>query len=514
MIESKYISETSLSYRKDYGQYFTPSLIAHIMVKWVMKDNPKTILDPAFGLGVFYDELLKNSGNRDVFFTGYEIDEHILNYTNHNATRSNLKVINQDYLEADIQIYDGIICNPPYMRFQKFLNRHNILPKIEEKIGKKLIGYSNISSVFLIKSLKELNLYGRLAYIMPFEFFNTGYGQEIKKSLLEENLLKQIVIFSNEKDIFPDVTTTVCILFCKKDYKHDAIKITQISTEVNISNLDDIENFYQKQIEPSGLPYNKKWTPIISSMFSSQRIPEDFCKVSLYGTFKRGLATGANEFFALTKAKIELLKLEGNVCECITKSPQIRKAVFTADDFNALYNSNKPVFCLDVKEHVDLSVRSYITLGEQQEFHKRYLTKNRNPWYKIEDRHPSPILFGVFSRGRLKVIRNYSNAVNFTCYHSFYPNMLGQMLVNKLFVYFLSDIGQSIIKMNKRSYGDNLDKLEPGDLNECLCPNTKQFELIEDWEATKVIEIAKTNIKLAIGMSNKLIDRIINIEFS
>ena len=78
-----------------------------------------------------------------------------------------------------------------------------------------------------------------------------------------------------------------------------------------------------------------------------------------------------------------------------------------------------------------------------------------------------------------------------------------------MFVYLLSDRGQAVIKNNKRSYGNNLDKFEPGDLNESLCPNNDQFERIEAWEAAKVLELAHKNEKMAIELSNKLMDRIL-----
>ncbi len=79
---------------------------------------------------------------------------------------------------------------------------------------------------------------------------------------------------------------------------------------------------------------------------------------------------------------------------------------------NVLCCRNAPNFC-------------YIKEGEKLGYHGRYLTKTRNTWYKIEKRKPAPILFGVFSRGRLKVIRNFTTAINFTCFHSFYPNKFG-----------------------------------------------------------------------------------------
>ncbi len=511
MHELEYTLKTSLSHRKDCGQFFTPPSVAHLMAEWITKDDPKSILDPAFGLGVFYDAICQINPDKKFQFTAYELDKFILSYLDFHQSKKNLKLINNDYLEANLNSYDAIICNPPYMRFQKFLSRHDILPKIEQQIGKNLVGYSNIASVFLVKSLNELKPNGRLAFIMPFEFFNAGYGKEIKKSLLHNGLLKQILVFSNEKDIFPEATTTVCVLLCKNDGRKEPIKIAQISTNEEIDRLSDLTNFYEFKIDPSDLPYTKKWTPIILSLFSQRQLPPDLVTFSLYGAFKRGIATGANDFFALSKSTLEKLNIDdSNCCKCITKSPQITKAIFTENDFNALTDADKPVYCLDVKDDDNLAIINYIKQGEKLGYHQRFLTKNRNPWYKIESRKPAPILFGVFSRGRLKVIRNLTTAINFTCFHSFYPNMFGQLLIDKLFVYLLSDIGQEIIKTNKRSYGDNLDKFEPGDLNESLCPSQSQFAKIRDGEVLEVINIAKTNQQLAIKMSNDLINRILD----
>ena len=349
MSKSDYIAQTSISYRKKHGQFFTPSLVASIMAKWVTENHPKTILDPAFGLGIFYEEISQLNLLNKWHLTTYEIDDNILSYLDDIQNKTNITIFNKDYLESDINYYDAIICNPPYMRFQRFINRHDILPKIEQQIGKKLVGYSNIASIFLIKALQQLNDNGRLAFILPFEFFNTGYGKEIKKTLIEKHLLKQIIILANEKDIFPDATTTICILLCQNDQLKQNIKITNINSNQEIKEISNISEYYHHQLDDTQLPYQKKWTPIILSLISEQKIPKGFCKLSEYGIFKRGIATGANDFFALNKSKIEQLKInDNNVCLCITKSHLITKAIFADDDLELLVKQDKPIYCLDV----------------------------------------------------------------------------------------------------------------------------------------------------------------------
>lgn len=509
MYEDKYVLTRPITYRKKMGQFFTPRPVADLMVSWILKSNPREILDPAFGLGVFFDAFKSMIGKCGVRYRGFEIDRDLLKFVDMDQ-ESNLKVDAQDYLQAEGKTFDAIVCNPPYLRFQNFANRHDILPSLEEKIGCRLSGYANISSVFLVKALHELNENGRLAFIMPFEFFNTGYGKEVKRNLLETGLLKQIVVFENEAEIFPEATTTVCVLLCQKDGIRDPVKITKIENVEGVENIENVEEVFQYEISWEDLPWKKKWTPILSRLYDDFEVPDGFGLLKDYGKFVRGIATGANAFFALNRSTIDAWKIQSDhYRKCITKSAQIRRAILTQGIFDALAEDDKPVFCLDVNEENKAGVEPYIDYGESLQFHQRYLTKNRSPWYRIEVRESAPILFGVFNRGRLKVIRNFTDAITFTCYHSFYPNDLGAQYINRLFVYFFSDLGQKVLMTNKRNYGANLDKFEPSDLNECLCPSKEQLDRISEEQALLVIDIAKENEAPATAEANRLIDLVI-----
>jgi adenine-specific DNA-methyltransferase len=150
MLENTGKSENSILHRKKFGQFFTPSIIARLMAGWVLGNSPENILDPAFGSGVFYNavEKLCDQNNRPQF-TACEIDPDILKEFKPEAATDNLTLINTDYLKYKTPVFDAIICNPPYGRFQNFQNRHSILPELKKQIGKELAGHINLSDLFL-----------------------------------------------------------------------------------------------------------------------------------------------------------------------------------------------------------------------------------------------------------------------------------------------------------------------------------------------------------------------------
>lgn len=505
MHELSYIDQTSLNHRKKFGQFFTPRKVADLMINWVTQDCPTSILDPAFGLGIFYESLQSLEASEHINYFAYEIDPYILNYFSC-YQRANLNIYLSDYLEARINSYDAIICNPPYRKFQKFINRYSIIPKLEKNFNIKLNGYSNLASIFLLKSLRELKDKGRMAYLMPFEFFNTGYGKAVKNELSKSGLLKQIILFVNEKDIFADVTTTICIILCQKDGKKQPIKITKLDYVDQLESIKTFNDYFQYEISPEDLPYDKKWSPIISSCYKQLVIPKGLAKISDYGKFVRGIATGANEFFALDQEKAKELKINSdNLVQCLTKSSQVRQLVFTENDYNHLLENGKPVLCLNVIDENDENLQNYLEYGVEKGFNKRYLTRNRHPWYKLERRSPAPILAGVFNRGKLKVIRNLTDTISLTCFHSFYPNLFGKKYINRLFIYLISEMGQEILMTNKRQYGGNLDKFEPSDLNEGYCPRMEQFDQVTEEDANAIIELAKVNETEFISQANIMV---------
>ena len=53
----------------------------------------------------------------------------------------------------------------------------------------KLSGFTNIYTLFILKSIWQLRKGGRTAYIVPSEFLNSDYGKDVKKYIKKVVLL-------------------------------------------------------------------------------------------------------------------------------------------------------------------------------------------------------------------------------------------------------------------------------------------------------------------------------------
>lgn len=467
----QYVESVSSGHRSGLGQFFTPPGVARFMCDWVLKDSPGEVFDPAFGLGAFYDAVRELDSA--TAFKGMEVDRDVLGFRT--IRDPGFGVEHADYLTSWGRHYQAIVCNPPYMRFQKFINRDEVRPLFRKHLNMNLSGYVNIASAFLLKSLSELKDGGRMAYIMPLEFLNTGYGAQVKKEMLDSGALTSIVRISCEKDVFPDVQTTVGVFLFHKSKKPAALSYYTCEA------LGDLPGLLQgepvRKVPVDKLEAADKWMSFFEpGEFTTH---PGMVPLSDYGQFKRGIATGANAYFAMSlwDAKKHGIPKE-NLVPCITKSAQLQSGVFRQRDFDTLAESGAPVFLFDGTGSPHPRVDNYIKIGEEKQYHKRYLTKVRKPWYKLEKRDPAPLMFGVFSRNKFKVIRNLSQATYLTCYHGFYPGLFGAGFMDHLFLYFQSSAARKILALSKRNYGDGLDKFEPNDLNGALVPSADWFSRI------------------------------------
>ena len=468
-LEEAYLQNTTKQHRESFAQFFTPIHISNIMSNWIIKERVETkkILDPAFGLGIFYNFI----SDKKIEYKAYEIDTKIItHYLHNNKLRANLEIVNQNYLDVSNEdLYDGIICNPPYLKFHSYNNKKYV-EKINSTFNLNLAKTSNIYTLFIIKSLSQLSYGGRMAYIVPSEFLNSDYGIEVKKHLLDSGKLRHIAIFSNKLELFNNATTTSCILFFSNDdFNHSQCSFSVLNDLDELNNLETFNAEYPShemflfKYKQSDINPNIKWSKYYNKTENSRY--KNLVPFSKYGKVTRGIATGANDYFIFNKSKMALNQInESSLSPCICRVKDVTSVFFTDKTFDYLVNSDKPAYIFNAQKtnEFEETTARYISIGVKQGINKRYLTSNRNPWYSIEKRLPAPIWVNVFNRSGLRFIRNESNVLNLTNFHCVYSKYND---IDLFFAYLISDVAKSIFDENKRTYGNGLNKFEPNDLN-------------------------------------------------
>lgn len=466
--------------RKEMGQFFTPYVIAKFMIDkllngYVFKERVE-ILDPSSGLGVFLRATI-DSGHKNIHFTSYEIDE---NLAKQQSSLVDSLIVVKDYLKDTwhYEKYDFIIANPPYLKHINIENKDQMNGIFSDKLGCNFPITTNYYCYFIYKSLHELKKGGRAVFIVPGEFLNSNYGISVKEYFLQEGSLSELLLFDNSSDVFRDAISLPSILvFNKKNHS----KVIFSRASVNNSHVsNNIIHIYPKdKLQP-----DNKWRNYFSNTNNdySKLVP-----LNSYARAKRGIATGANEFFILNENTRIRYKINTKYLKpCITNANQLKSKVFKNDDGLNLLKANKDCWLLYLNGYQmgeDVNIDNYINWGITKRFNEKYLTKVRSIWFSMENLNKADILVSTFSRDKFKFILNKSDFYNLTCYHvlTFKPEF--QKYLYFFFAFLLTAIAQDLIKTQVREHGNGLLKIEPNDLNSFYLPNldlfsTKDIEFI------------------------------------
>lgn len=491
-VEQDYVRNTDIKHRKKFAQFFTPQPIAELMANWILENKKlKTVLEPAFGLGIFSRELLKHK--TDINIKGFEVDSKIHQKAgDYFQSFNSVNILLEDYMYNDWgNKYDGIICNPPYFKFHDYDNK-NILKEVEDKLNFKFNGFTNLYTLFLLKSVYQLAPGGRAAYIIPSEFLNSDYGTLVKDYLIKSKTLRHLFVIDFEETVFDDALTTASILLLAKDNNQENINISTIYSK---SDLESIRNYIEDYPNAKGeniyrqdeLDASVKWRKYYQKQNSDSY--KNLVSFSSYAKVVRGIATGANEYFTFSKSKANKYSISKEYLQpCICKAKDVKGQFFTERDFYNLVEHDELVYLFNATNPQENNVAKYIEFGESEKVNEKYLTKCRTPWYSLEKRPPSPIWVSVFNRNGLRFIRNEANISNLTTFHCVYPvesDLFSNLNIDLLFAYLLTETAIEIFNDNRREYGNGLKKFEPNDLNKAkmvdlkLLSNSKQIKILD-----------------------------------
>lgn len=473
-LQEQYCAKVSRSHRKAMGQFFTPRWIASGLAAWVMAARPSSIVDPAFGLGVLLDECRQQGFEGQA--TGYEIDAELIRmWRAADGGASGIQVQEADFLTVAPPL-DAVIANPPYNRFQNRALSAQVKTLLHRATGEMASGYTNQYALYLYATLFRLAEKGRAAFIVPSEFLATGYGVQVKRFLLESGRLRHMVLFDTQVRVFPEAATTACVLLFDR-VGQDRLDVWHLDGEASADLYLELCREKSGRSADASLRY-AELDPADNWQGLGRGTPEFAGMTTLrqFGQVKRGIATGANEFFVLTAEQAAARGLESAALRrCIAGAVQAAEPVFTEQSWEMLRQSNRPAYLFDGCGSSSRAVAAYLRHGEAQGFHERYLTRTRKPWFRLEQREPAKLLLAVFGREGFRAVLNQSGVLNLTAFHAYYPSTGWEAFTGLLWLYLQTDLARQAFDRQNRLYGDGLKKLEPGDWHKLLVPDWRRW---------------------------------------
>jgi predicted RNA methylase len=469
--------------RNKLGQFSTPTGLASDVLAYASALMPPgasvRFLDPAIGTGAFYGALLRVFGDARIeAAAGFEIDPHYGDPARTLWRDHPLDINLADFTTAKPpapgQGYNLIICNPPYVR------HHHLDREVKSRLlgataiasGVRMTGLAGLYCYFLGLSHEWMEADGLAGWLIPSEFMDVNYGVPVKRYLLNHVELIRIHRFDPNELQFGDALVSSAVVWFRKrkPIAGQKVEFSYGGTLVNpkVSRL----------VAGSALQGAAKWTSLATD---GVHATTDGLRLADFFDIKRGLATGDNSFFILTREQIAAYELSMQFFRPILPGPRYLDSDIIEATEDGTPKIARPLFMLDCRlAECEVEARhpalwAYLQMGKDT-VGQTYLCSRRKPWYMQETRAAAPFVCTYMGRNLAKrdkpfrFILNQSKATAANVYLLLYPKaalasaLKSDPALTRRVWEFLNAIDAATLLGEGRVYGGGLYKLEPKEL--------------------------------------------------
>lgn len=437
------------------------------MAGWAIRDAGDRVLEPSCGEAAFLlaaGERLRDLGAGD----RPRLDGIELHAPSARAARAALgerglraRIRTADMFDvAPRPVYDAVIGNPPYVRYQDFTGPARARARQAAlRGGVRVSALASSWAPFTVHAAHFLRPGGRLALVLPAELLSTNYAAEVRRFLMARFAVVRLVVFTER--VFPGVQEEVVLLMAEGTGPTDHCQLHQVR------DVDELASGRVSRWSPSDP--TGKWTPALldPAALGAYRRALDLPGVGTlhdWGETTLGAVTGGNGFFALAQARVDELGLEPG--DLVPLSPpgsrHLRRMDFTPADWEAMRGRDGRVWLFRPAGEPSAAARRYIAAGEAAGVHRAYKCRVRDPWWRTPLVPPADILVTYMNADTPRLASNGAGVHHLNSVHGLYlhpatprhaAGLLPVAALNSLTLLGAETVG--------RAYGGGLLKLEP-----------------------------------------------------
>ena len=457
---------------RDRGQFWTPEWIADAMIAYVAQEAD-VVFDPSVGRGAFYTALKKVAPKKKFF--GTEIDSKVIAEARQEGIFGNDAELEiRDFiLNPPQKLFKAIVANPPYIRHHRlslelksYFRQMSLL-----NLGDTLDGRAGLHIYFLIQALSLLDNGGRLAFIMPADTCEGVFSRQLWNWISKKFCIDGVITFEHKATPFPGVDTNTVIFLIKNERPKEKIRWAKCFSPQNKGLFEFLRNdLVGKNYDGLDIYERDLGEALLVGLSRTPRTDHDFeFTLTDFARVVRGIATGANEFFFLTRDKAKEIGIPGKfLLSAVGRTRDTDGAYLTKETLAKLEERGRPTLLFfpngSCWEDMPETVKNYMLKGESEGFSKRALISTRQPWYKMEVREVPMFLFSYLGRRNARFIKNEAGIVPLTGVLCVYPRSNDEKYIEKLWTILQHPDAISNLRLVCKSYGSGAIKVEPRSL--------------------------------------------------
>ncbi|MBI2193317.1 MAG: XamI family restriction endonuclease [Planctomycetes bacterium] len=473
--------------RNRLGQFSTPFPVASQIIARALNALPPessiAFLEPALGSGVFFSALLRNTRpGRIAHATGCEIDPAYGDIARAIWASYGLHVLTCDFIgftsdRGNFGNFSLLCTNPPYVR------HHHLQPDqkailqslVVQRLGLQASGLSGLYVYFVLLADALLADAAVASWLLPAEFLYVNYGRVLRDYFTSRVTLLSIHHFDPDDVQFDDALVSSCIVTYRK-----APASGGSTCEMSYGGTYD-DPQHKRTVPISELRSLNKWT---MPHFGGDASLSDTLRLKDLFTVRRGIATGANDFFIIDRETAVKYNIPKAFLRPVLPSPRFVRGPVIESNGDGLPKVPGFHYLLDCTIPPDQVMErhpglwAYLQEGLARGISQGYLCAQREVWYFQERREPSPFLASYMGRAKtdrecpIRFFVNFSSAIVTNVFLNLYPNPeldrclhgnrdrmleLGQAL---------NSVPSECVLQAGRAYGGGLHKIEPKELLE------------------------------------------------
>ncbi len=469
--------------RKARGAFFTPEPMARYIADWAIRAPGDRVLEPSCGQAAFLQaavvrlQTLAGGDKATGALDGIELHPESAAQAAHVLRDSGVpaRIRTGDFFSfAPDPMYDSVIGNPPYIRYQDFTGDARARAREAAlRAGVSLSGLASSWAAFTVHSALFLRPGGRLGLVLPAELLSVNYASGVRAFLMRHFASVRLVTFAER--VFPGVMEEVVLLLAEgydptEGAGTDSCELFQVQNAAALSE-SAIPRIW-RPLRPEG-----RWMPSMLSeeahgIYVTATGAEGFGVLEDWGDTTLGMVTGNNRYFALSSQRVRDLGLEPT--DLLRLSPpgsrHLRDLSFTTRAWESMGALGSAIWLLR-PEAPSKAAQRYLAHGKAVGVDQAYKCRVRKPWWRTPYLRPAHMFLTYMNADTPRITANRARVHHVNSVHGIYLReglvQVGRELLALASLNTVTLLGAETVG---RAYGGGMLKIEPKEADRLPIP--------------------------------------------